>query len=277
MILGSCSSMSFIGTPDTRGNSPNSPKPNELIPTVPGVRRPVAILIRCFASAPLAPPVSKVPMGPRGVEAEPHRCPWRLPIRTVKRVFPWTRSSSCETPVSPTGVSLRFSDARRSPPYGVAATGTETGQRSRASQDFRRYCMEQSESKCGIRRYIDRSQRDRLADARPWAAGLSILEVDPVASEAVEVLLLSSVPPDGDLSGALKVQKTPVRVQAAAELFKPWRLRTCRGNRKFRFGSRWGRRIMGIVRDKPTWRWRRNRWHTTDQQPKRYPKCPGKR
>jgi hypothetical protein len=25
-------------------------------------------------------------------------------IRTVKRVFPWTRSSSCETPVSPTGV-----------------------------------------------------------------------------------------------------------------------------------------------------------------------------
>ena len=27
-------------------------------------------------------------------------------IRTVKRVFPWTRSSSCETPVSPTGVSV---------------------------------------------------------------------------------------------------------------------------------------------------------------------------
>ena len=35
----------------------------------------------------------------------------------------------------------------------------------------------------------------------------------------VEVLL-SSVPPDGDLSGALKVQKTPVRVQAAADIFQ---------------------------------------------------------
>ena len=33
----------------------------------------------------------------------------------------------------------------------------------------------------------------------------------------VEVLL-SSVPPDGDLSGALKVQKTPVRVEAAADI-----------------------------------------------------------
>jgi hypothetical protein len=57
-------------------------------------------------------------------------------------------------------------------------------------------------------------------------AGSPILEVDPVASEAVEVLLpvvavlLSSVPPDGDLSGALKVQKTPVRVQAAADIFQ---------------------------------------------------------
>src|SRR6266478_1505819 len=62
----------------------------------------------------------------------------------------------------------------------------------------------------------------RLRDSRPWAAGLPILEVDPVASEAVEVLLplaevlLSSVPLDGDLSGALKVQKIPVRVQAGA-------------------------------------------------------------
>jgi len=50
--------------------------------------------------------------------------------------------------------------------------------------------------------------------------------VDPVASEAVEVflllveVLLSSVPPDGDLSGALKVQKTRVRVQAAADIFQ---------------------------------------------------------
>ena len=35
----------------------------------------------------------------------------------------------------------------------------------------------------------------------------------------VEVLL-SSVPPDGDLSGALKVQKTPVLVQAAADIFQ---------------------------------------------------------
>jgi hypothetical protein len=35
----------------------------------------------------------------------------------------------------------------------------------------------------------------------------------------VEVLL-SSVPPDGDLSGALKVQKTPVRVQAVADIFQ---------------------------------------------------------
>jgi len=52
------------------------------------------------------------------------------------------------------------------------------------------------------------------------------MEVDPVASEAAEVLLplvevlLSSVPPDGDLSGALKVQKTPVRVQAVADIFQ---------------------------------------------------------
>jgi hypothetical protein len=44
------------------------------------------------------------------------------------------------------------------------------------------------------------------------AAGLPILEVDPVASEAVEEVLLplvevllSSVPSDGDRSGALKV------------------------------------------------------------------------
>ena len=63
-------------------------------------------------------------------------------------------------------------------------------------------------------------------DSRPWAAGLPIREVDPVASEAVEVLLpvvavlLSSVPPDGDLSGVLKVQKTLVRVQAAADIFR---------------------------------------------------------
>ena len=35
----------------------------------------------------------------------------------------------------------------------------------------------------------------------------------------VEVLL-SSVPPDGDLSGALKVQKTPVPLQAAADIFQ---------------------------------------------------------
>jgi hypothetical protein len=35
----------------------------------------------------------------------------------------------------------------------------------------------------------------------------------------VEVLL-SSVPSDGDLSGALKVQKTRVRVQAAADIFQ---------------------------------------------------------
>jgi hypothetical protein len=35
----------------------------------------------------------------------------------------------------------------------------------------------------------------------------------------VEVLL-SSVPPDEDLSGALKVQKTPVRVQAVADIFQ---------------------------------------------------------
>jgi len=63
-------------------------------------------------------------------------------------------------------------------------------------------------------------------DSRPWAAGLPILGFDPVASEAVEVLLplvevlLSSVPPDGDLSGVLKVQKTLVRVQAAADIFQ---------------------------------------------------------
>ena len=33
-------------------------------------------------------------------------------------------------------------------------------------------------------------------------------------------VLLSSIPPDGDLSGALKVQKTPVRVQAEADIFQ---------------------------------------------------------
>ena len=73
---------------------------------------------------------------------------------------------------------------------------------------------------------IGRSREINFRDSRPWAAGLPILEVDPVASEAVEVLLplvevlLSSVPPDEDLSGALKVQKTPVLVQAAADIFQ---------------------------------------------------------
>jgi hypothetical protein len=73
---------------------------------------------------------------------------------------------------------------------------------------------------------IGRSGDINFRDSRPWAAGLPILEVDPVASEAVEVLLplvevlLSSVPPDEDLSGALKVQKTPVRVQAVADIFQ---------------------------------------------------------
>jgi len=85
---------------------------------------------------------------------------------------------------------------------------------------------------------IGRSREINFRDSRPWAAGLSILEVDPVASEALEVLLsladvllslaevllslaevlLSSIPPDGDLSGALKVQKTPVPLQAAADI-----------------------------------------------------------
>jgi hypothetical protein len=73
---------------------------------------------------------------------------------------------------------------------------------------------------------IGRSREINFRDSRPWAAGSPILEVDPVASEAVEVLLplvevlLSSVPPDGDLSGALKVRKTPVRVEAVADIFQ---------------------------------------------------------
>jgi len=75
-----------------------------------------------------------------------------------------------------------------------------------------------------IRRDIGRSREINFRDSRPWAAGLPILEVDPVASEAVKVLLplvevlLSAVPPDADLWGALTVQKTPVRVEAAADI-----------------------------------------------------------
>ena len=77
---------------------------------------------------------------------------------------------------------------------------------------------------------IGRSREINFRDSRPWAAGLPILEVDPVASEAVKVLLpleillplvevlLSAVPPDADLWGALTVQKTPVRVEAAADI-----------------------------------------------------------
>jgi len=64
---------------------------------------------------------------------------------------------------------------------------------------------------------IGRSREINFRDSRPWAAGLPILEVDPVASEAVKVLL-SAVPPDADLWGALTVQKTPVRVEAAADI-----------------------------------------------------------
>jgi hypothetical protein len=143
---------------------------------------------------------------------------------------------------------------------------------------------------------IGRFREINFRDSRPWAAGLSILEVDPVASEAVEVLLslaevllslaevilslaevlLSSIPPDGDLSGALKVQKTPVRVQAVADIFKHRRLRACRGRRKFRFGW-WWRRIIGIARGRPRRRWWRNHWHTTGQQPKRYSNCKDSR
>ena len=71
---------------------------------------------------------------------------------------------------------------------------------------------------------IGRSREINFRDSRPWAAGLPILEVDPVASEAVKVLLplvevlLSAVPPDADLWGGLTVQKTPVRVEAAADI-----------------------------------------------------------
>jgi hypothetical protein len=91
-------------------------------------------LIRCCASAPLAPRVSEVPMAPLGVEAEPHRCPCRLSHRTVQTGFPLTRSSSCETPVSPTGVSAVSATLAGHRHIGVAAPATET-KRSRASQE----------------------------------------------------------------------------------------------------------------------------------------------
>jgi hypothetical protein len=70
-------------------------------------------------AAPLAPPVDEVPMAPLRAEEEPHRCPCRLPDRTVKRVFPWTRSSSCETPVPPDRGFCRFSGVRRSRPFCI--------------------------------------------------------------------------------------------------------------------------------------------------------------
>jgi hypothetical protein len=154
---------------------------------------------------------------PQGAEAEPHRCPCRLSDRTVKRVFPWTRSSSCETPVSPTGVSAVSATLAGHCHIGVAAPATETGQRSRASQEPP-LLLGIVESR-PPRSHIRRSQCGEInfRDSRPSAAGLPILEVDP-ASEAVEVplslveILLSSVPPDADLWGALKVQKAPVRV-----------------------------------------------------------------
>jgi hypothetical protein len=96
---------------------------------IPGPGRPVPRFIRCCASATLAPPVSKVPMAPRGVEAG--TAP--MPV-AVKRVFPWTRSSSCETPVSPTGVSAVSATLAGHRHIGVAAPATET-KRSRASQE----------------------------------------------------------------------------------------------------------------------------------------------
>jgi hypothetical protein len=44
-----------------------------------------------------------------------------------------------------------------------------------------------------------------------------------------------------------------------------------------RAGWWWWRRIMGVARGRPTPWWWRNHWHTTDQQPKRYPNCHGQR
>lgn len=147
--------------------------------------------------------------------------------RTVKRVFPWTRSSSCETPVSPDRGFCRFRNDRRSPPYWRG--GSRNGNRP-AVAGFTRTADSALDNLSLDRRarrsgdVIGRSREINFRDSRPWAAGLPVLEVDPVASEAVEVLLplvevlLSSVPPDGDLSGVLKVQKTLVRVQAAADI-----------------------------------------------------------
>jgi hypothetical protein len=110
----------------------------------------------------------------------------------------------------------------------VAAPATETDQRSRASQEppLLLGIIRVSTTTPAYQAITQGALEDNFTDSRPWAAGLPIPEVDPVASEAVEVLLslaevlLSSIPPDGDLSGALKVQKTPVPLQAAADIFQ---------------------------------------------------------
>jgi hypothetical protein len=107
---------------------------------------------------------------------------------------------------------------------------------------------------------IGRSREINFRDSRPWAAGLPILEVDPVASEAVKVLLpleillplvevlLSAVPPDADLWGALTVQKTPVRVEAAADIVQTSAAPGVLGEEKIPVRGWWERRIMGIAR-----------------------------
>ena len=126
----------------------------------------------------------------------------------------------------PTGVSVVSTTLAGHRHIGVAAPATETDQRSRALQEppLLLGIIESRPPRRISGDNIGRSREINFRDSRPWAAGLPILEVDPVASEAVKVLLplvevlLSAVPPDADLWGALTVQKTPVRVEAAADI-----------------------------------------------------------
>jgi hypothetical protein len=186
----------------------------------------------------------------------------------------------------PTGVSVVSATLTGHHHIGVAAPATETDQRSRALQEppLLLGIIESRPPRRISGDNIGRSREINFRDSRPWAAGLPILEVDPVASEAVKVLLplvevlLSAVPPDADLWGALTVQKTPVRVEAAADIAQTSAAPGVLGEEKIPVRGWWERRIMGIARGRPRrWRWWRNHWHTTDQQPKRYPNCHGQR
>src|SRR6202030_3059127 len=87
----------------------------------------------------------------------------------------------------------RFSDARRSPPYrrgGSRKRGNRPGVAGPArvaASAWTNLSLDRHARISGDN--IGRSREINFRDSRPWAAGLPILEIDPVASEAVEVLL----------------------------------------------------------------------------------------